>query len=47
MIKNKYNCEPSHFLCQPSAIFPAYFSSLIGHDARIAPSSREKIHSET
>jgi len=35
MTKNTYNCETNHFLCQSSAIFAAYFSPLIGHDARI------------
>jgi len=35
MIKSTYNCETIHFLCQSSAIFAAYFSPLIGHDARI------------
>mgnify|MGYP006976539690 CR=1 FL=1 len=33
-------------LYQSSAIFPAYFHLLIGHDARIAPSSVMKIHSK-
>ncbi len=33
-------------LCQSSAIYPAYFHPLIGHDARIAPSSGMKIPSD-
>ena len=34
-------------LCQSSVIFPVDFPLLIGHDARIAPSSQGKIPSET